>query len=109
MGIDKLVHKVHTFRNEPVVTEGNLIVIGAAPENGLTAHLEKPGTFTCDKVLIKMKRDFPLKLGVLQVVESINDPAFDPTDQTRDAILVTGPDERTTIAAVRKLASILKR
>lgn len=106
-GLASLTHKVHTFKNEPVDTDTNLIVIGSAAVNKLTAHLEKPDTFVYDKVLFKVDSDLPAAYGVIQVVESINDPSFDPTDQTRDAIVVSGNNDQATLAAVRRLAAVL--
>ena len=41
------------------------------------------------------------------MVESVNDPSFDPTDQTRDALLVGGSDEDGTLVAIGKLEALV--
>ncbi len=96
------------FNNAPLATDTNLILVGSKKDNALIAHLEKAGTFTYDKVLEKVTELYPGPgRGVIEVVESINDPSFDPTDQTRDALLVGGWDEAGTVAALERLISIL--
>jgi hypothetical protein len=45
--------------------------------------------------------------GLIGIVESINDPSFDPTDQTRDALFIGGSDDEGTVAAIEKAKSII--
>ncbi|MFB3893666.1 MAG: beta-galactosidase [Phycisphaerae bacterium] len=99
---------LETFDNEPLVTEKNLVLIGSAATNGLVKHLEAPRTFTYDKVLEKVTAAHPGPgRGVLALVDSVSDCAFDATDKSRDAILVGGSDDAGTAAAVTRLVEIL--
>ena len=100
---------LETFDNEPLVTQKNLVLIGSEATNGLVKHLAAPGTFTYDKVLEKVTAKYPGGgRGVLAVVDSVNDCAFDATDKSRDAILVGGSDDPGTAAAVARLVEILQ-
>ena len=102
-------HKIAEFKNAPLDTTRNLVVIGSAATNPLVAHLEKSGTFTYDKVFEKVTAAYPgAGRGVIAVVESVNDPSFDPTDQTRDALLVGGSDDAGTVKAVDEAIRILR-
>jgi hypothetical protein len=102
-------HKIAEFRNAPLDTTRNLVVIGSAATNPLIAHFEKSGTFTYDKVFEKVTPAYPgAGRGVIAVVESVNDPSFDPTDQTRDALLVGGSDDAGTVKAVDEAIRILR-
>jgi hypothetical protein len=102
--------KVAVFENAPLATTRNLIVIGSEGSNSLMKHLGGVGTFTYDKVLEPVTDKHPgAGRGVIQVVESVNDPSFDPTDQTRDAIFAGGSDDEGTLAAVEELAKILRK
>jgi hypothetical protein len=100
-------HKIAVFKNAPIDTECNLVLVGAA--NSVAAHLTAPGTFTYDKVFEKVTGQYPgAGRGVIGVVESINDPSFDPTDKTRDALVVAGSDDAGTLKAVDEAVRILK-
>ncbi len=101
-------YKIAVFENEPVKTDRNLIVIGSEDTNMLMKHFGKPGVFTYDKVLEKITLSYPGKgRGLIGIVESINDPSFDPTDQTRDALFIGGSDDEGTVAAIEKAKSII--
>ncbi|MFB3892791.1 MAG: beta-galactosidase [Phycisphaerae bacterium] len=104
----KYESKVAVFDNAPLATKRNLIVIGSEETNSIAKHLGAVGTFTYDKVLERITDKYPGKgRGLVGVVESVNDPSFDPTDQTRDALLVGGSDEDGTLAAVAEAARIV--
>ena len=101
-------HKIAEFRNEPIETTRNLILIGSETTNRTIAHLARPGAFTYDKVLEKVDGQYPgAGRGLVGVVESINDPSFDPTDQTRDALLVGGSDDAGTVRAIDEVIRIV--
>lgn len=101
-------YTMEVFENKPLATDRNLIVIGSEATNPLMKHLGAVNTFTYDKVLEKITADYPGPgRGLIGVVESVNDPSFDPTDQTRDALLIGGSDEQGTLAAVEKLGRII--
>ncbi len=106
----KEAYKMAIFNNAPLATDTNLILIGSKKNNTLIAHLENAGTFTYDKVFEKITDGYPGPgRGVIGVVESINDPSFDPTDQTRDALLVGGSEDAGTLAAMERLIQIVGR
>jgi len=101
-------HRINVFTNAPLATGRNLIVIGSEETNTLMRHLGAPGTFTYDKVLEKITATYPgAGRGLIGVVESVNDPSFDPTDQTRDALVIGGSDEAGTIRAVERAVEII--
>ena len=102
-------HKVAEFRNAPLDTTRNLVLVGSEATNRTIAHLAKAGSFTYDKVFEKVDGQYPgAGRGIIGVVESVNDPSFDPTDQTRDALLVGGSDDAGTVKAVDEAVRILK-
>ncbi len=71
-------------------------------------HLGKPGTFTCNKVLEKIRPDCPRPgRGPIAGAESVNDPSFGPTDQTRDGLLVGGSDQERTPPALHGACRLL--
>ncbi len=103
-------HKLAEFRNAPLDAARNLIVIGSAATNRITAHLAAPGTFTYDKIFERIDDQHPgAGRGIVGVVESVNDASFDPTDQSRDALLVGGSDDAGTTKAVEEVVRILGR
>ena len=97
------------FQNRPLATDRNLIVIGSEATNPLTKHLGAVDTFSYDKVFEKITAAHPGPgRGLIGVVESVNDPSFDPTDQTRDALLVGGSDDAGTVEAIGETIRILE-
>lgn len=101
-------HKINVFNNAPLATKHNLICIGSEETHPIIKHLGAPGTFTYDKVLEKVTKDYPGRgRGLIGVVESVNDPSFDPTDQTRDALILGGSDDAGTIRAIDRAVEIL--
>lgn len=101
-------NKVAVFDNRPLATSRNLIIIGSEATNPLMKHLGAVNTFTYDKVLEKITSEYPgAGRGLIGVVESVNDPSFDPTGQTRDALVVGGSDEAGTLLAVKKLEQLI--
>ena len=105
----KYEHKIAEFRNAPIDTQRNLIVVGSDVINIVANHLVTPGTFTYDKVFEKISGEYPGPgRGIVGVVESVNDPSFDPTDQTRDALIVGGSDDAGTVKAIDEVIRILK-
>ncbi len=106
--VAKYESKIAVFQNQPLDTQRNLLVIGSQETNPLVKHLAAVGTFTYDKVLEKVTAGYPGKgRGLIGVVESVNDPSFDATDKTRDALIIGGSDEEGTLAAMAKVAEIL--
>jgi len=102
-------HKVAEFRNAPLDTTSNLVLVGSEATNRTIAHLAKSGSFTYDKVFEKVDGQYPGPgRGIIGVVESVNDPSFDPTDQTRDALIVGGSDDAGTVKAADEAVKILK-
>ena len=100
---------VNVFENKPVAADSNLILIGSARTNELIRHFETPNTFTYDKVLEKVTADYPGKgRGLIELVESVNRPAFDTSSFSHDAVLVAGSDDAGTTAAVERFIEILK-
>jgi hypothetical protein len=60
------------------------------------------------KVLEKVTTAYPGPgRGIIQIVESINSPVYDATGRCRNAVLVEGSDEQGTLAAVRRLCSLI--
>jgi hypothetical protein len=101
---------VDTFENEPVQTDDTLVVVGSEATNPLVAHFAKVGTFTYDKILEKVTQAYPgAGRGMIQMVDSVNFPYYDATDNTRDAILVGGSDAAGTALAADQLVSVLKK
>jgi hypothetical protein len=97
---------VDTFDNEVVDSDRNFVLVGSEDTNELLKHLGKPGTFVYDKVLEKITADFPGPgRGIIGTVECINSATYDPTSQSRDAIVVGGSDAAGTAAAVKELAA----
>jgi hypothetical protein len=102
-------HKIAVFNNQPIETSNNLIVIGSTETSRTALWLAEPGAFTYDKVCEKITGKYPGPgRGLIGVVESINDPSFDPTDQTRDALLVGGSDDAGTLKAIAELKRIIE-
>ena len=100
--------RLELFRNQPLKTNRNLIIIGTTRNNPLAAHIEKPEVFTYDKVLEKVTRLYPGKgRGIIQLVESINSPAYDSTGKCRHALLVQGSDTAGTMRAIETLTRLL--
>ena len=101
---------VDVFRNKPLETARNLIVIGSEDTNTIAKHLGAVDTFTYDKVLEKVTNGYPGPgRGVIQVVESINDCAYDATDTSKEAILIGGSDKDGTMKAIDEFCKILQR
>lgn len=99
---------MESFRGDRIVTDRNLIVIGEASRNALTARLYADGTFACDKVMLRSAPAVPGPgRGVIQLVESVNRLVYDVTDKSTDAIVVTGSDEAGLKKAVERFQMIL--
>ena len=99
---------VDVFENAPLVTDGNLILVGSADTNEIIRHLAAPNTFTYDKMLQKVSAEFPGKgRGLIELVECVNRVAYDATCTNNDAILVGGSDDAGTQAAVDKFLELL--
>lgn len=102
-------HKIAEFRNAPLDTMRNLILIGSEQTNAILAHIAQPGTFAYDKLFEKLDGQYPGPgRGLIGIVESVNDPSLDPTDQSRDAVIVGGSDEAGTLKAIDEAIRILK-
>ena len=102
--------KVASFTNRPLDVKGNLILIGNETTNHLIKHLGTSKTFCFDKVLMKVDAAFPGPgRGVIEVVESVNNEAYDWTAKGRDAIVIAGSDAAGTLHAAKRFAAILKK
>jgi hypothetical protein len=89
-----------TFNNEPVDTDAGLVVIGPETTNTLAKHLGLHDSYVYDKVLFDVDDAFPgAGRGVVQTVDTVNEPYYDATDRTRDAILIGGSDRAGTLLA----------
>ena len=94
--------------DRPLWTDRNLVVLGCAGNKGVAEHLKARGTFSYDKVLEKVTKQYPGPgRGVIQIVESINSAVYDSTGKCRHAVLVEGSDEAGTLAAVEKLMELI--
>jgi len=101
-------YPLETFTGEYLDVDRNLIVIGEAGRNAATARLYAAGTFACDKVILRTSRKLPgAGRGVIQLVESINAIVYDVTDQSREAIVITGSDAAGVAKALARFQHVL--
>jgi len=106
----KPTYVMDVFDNEIVDTKCNLIVIGNENTNSLTRQLAKDGAYAYDKVLLKVTETFPGDgIGVIQVVESINNEGYDARHESRSAILLGGSDEAGTQKALARFLAVLTK
>lgn len=106
----KETYLIEVFNNEIIDTKSQLIVIGKEETNSLVGQLAKVDAFAYDKILVKVNNQFPGKgIGVIQVVESINNEGYDPRHESRSAILIGGSDSRGMKKAVDRFLEAMKR
>ncbi|HUW59334.1 MAG TPA: alpha-amylase family protein, partial [Planctomycetota bacterium] len=99
--------KVADFTSRPLDVDTTLILIGNEATNPILRHLGAAGTFCFDKVLMKVDAAFPGQgRGVIQVVESVNNEAWDWTARSRDAIVLSGSDADGLNAALNAFYDI---
>ena len=99
-----------TFHNKIISSGNNLILVGNIENNRLISNLSKKGSYTYDKLLEDVDSSYPGKgRGIIQICESINKPYFCPTDRGRDAILISGSDEKGIEAAIKRFMKIIKQ
>jgi hypothetical protein len=100
---------VETFESAPLDVKTNLILIGSETNNPLIKHLGAEGTFCFDKVLEKVDDKYPGPgRGIIEVVESVSNEAYDATTNSCDAIVIAGSDAAGTQAAVNRFIDTLK-
>ena len=100
--------KVDEFNNTPLEADTNLILIGSEATNPVIAKLGAEGTFCFDKVLMKVDGAFPGPgRGVIEVVESVSNEAYDATANSRDAIVIAGSDAAGVQHAVERFVKAL--
>ena len=76
----------------------------------MISNLSKKGSYTYDKLLEDVDSSYPGKgRGIIQICESINKPYFCPTDRGRDAILISGSDEKGIEVAIKRFMKIIKQ
>jgi hypothetical protein len=100
--------KVAAFNSSPLDVNANLILIGSEATNPVIAKLGAEGTFCFDKVLMKVDAAFPGPgRGVIEVVESVSNEAYDATRNSRDAIVLAGSDAEGTQRAVTRFINLI--
>ena len=102
--------KVASFTSKPLDVTRQLILVGSEADHPLIRHLDAEGTFCFDKVLQKVDATFPGPgRGVIQVVESVNNEAYDWTSKSRDAIIIGGSDAAGVKRAVERFKEIVTK
>jgi len=106
----KVFMKVKSDFGLKISSGNNLILIGNIENNRLISNLSKKGSCTYDKLLEDVDSSYPGKgRGIIQICESINKPYFCPTDRGRDAILISGSDEKGIEVAIKRFMKIIKQ
>ncbi len=99
---------MNVFDNEIFDTDGNLVVIGNENNNAVARQLAKDGAYAYDKVLVKVSSSFPGSgIGVIQVVESINNEGNDARFVSKSAIMIGGSDDAGTQKALDRVTSMI--
>ena len=106
----KVFMKVKSDFGLKISSGNNLILIGNIENNRLISNLSKKGSCTYDKLLEDVDSSYSGKRrGIIQICESINKPYFCPTDRGRDAILISGSDEKGIEEAIKRFMKIIKQ